>query len=63
MSGITDKAKLIHYFGHCNNHIRKTWCNAIAVGFGRRIVETLTEDLLEFAPYLQITGELMNVHR
>ena len=63
MNGITDKDKLIHYFGHCNNNMKNTWCNAIPIGFGRHIGEALADDLLAFSPHLQITGELMNVHR
>ena len=63
MNGITDKSRIIHYFGHCNNHMRNTCCNAIAIGFGRRIGEALVDDLLAFALHLRITVELMNVHR
>ena len=63
VNGITDKAKLIHYFGHCNNNMRNKWCNAIIIGFGRRIGEALADDLPEFAPHLKIAGELMNIHR
>ena len=62
VNSITDKAKLIHYFGHCNNHMRKKWCNDIAIGFGRRICEDLEDDLPVFVPHLWINGELMNVH-
>ena len=43
--------------------MQNTWCNATAIGFGRRIGEALEDYLPEFAPYLQITGEVMNVHR
>ena len=52
VNGITDKAKLINYFGHYNNDMKNTWCNAIVIGFGRRIGETLEYYLPEFAPYL-----------
>ena len=62
VNGITDKSKLIHYFGHCKNHMLNTWCNDILIIFGRRIGETLAYDLPVFAPHPQITGELMNVH-
>ena len=62
MNGIPDKAKLIHYFGHFKNHMQNTWCNAIEIGFGRRIGKALADDLPEFALNLQITGETMNVN-
>ena len=62
VNGIADKAKLIHEFGHCNNHMKKK-CNAIEIGFGRRIGEALADDLPVFVPHLRINGELMNVHR
>ena len=63
VNGITDKAKLIHYFGNWNNHMQKKWGNTIAIGFGRRLGEAMADELLAFAPHLQITDELMNVHR
>ena len=63
MNGTTDKAKMIHYFGYCNNHMQNTWCNAIAIGFRKRIGEALADDLPAFALHLRVTGELMNIHR
>ena len=63
VNGITDKAKLIHYFGNCKNHMQNTWFNAIAIIFGRRICKAMVYELPAFAPHLQITGELMNIHR
>ena len=62
MNGTTDKAKMIHYFGYCNNHMQNTWCNAIEIGSGSRIGGDLADDLPSFLMYLQITGELMNVY-
>ena len=29
VNGITDKDKLIHFFGNFNNHMLNTWCNDI----------------------------------
>ena len=63
VNGITDKARLVHYFGNCNNHMQNTWCNDIAIIFGRRKGEALADDLPAFAPHLRITGELMHAHK
>ena len=63
VNGITDKVKLIHYFGHCNNNIQNIWCNDIAKVFGMPICEAMVDELPEFSPHLQITSEPSNVHR
>ena len=62
VNGVTDNAKLIHYFGYFNNHMQNTWFNAIEIGSGSRIGGDLADDLPSFLMYLQITGELMNVY-
>ena len=62
-SGTTDKKLLLHCFGYYFNHQHNTLCNAIAIGLGKRIGDALQDNLPSFAPHLQISGELMNVHR
>ena len=52
MNGITDKAKLINYFGNYNNHMQNTWCNDIVIVYGRRIGEAMSDDLPYFALHL-----------
>ena len=61
--GITDKKLLVHHFGNCQNHIRNGWCNEVAIGFGKRAVDSLADSLICFAPHLRISGELDNMHR
>ena len=51
-SEITDKKLLLHCFGHCFNHQRNTLCNAIVIGFGKRIGDALQDDVPSFAPHL-----------
>ena len=61
--GITDKKKLVVHYGHCQNHMRNGWCNAIGIRFERRALDTLQHDIPLFAPHLRIGGELNNLHR
>ena len=61
--GITDKKKLVVHYGHCQNHMRNGWCNAIGIRFEQRALDTLQHDIPLFAHHLRIGGELNNLHR
>ena len=66
-SGISDGIKgdkqLVVYFVNCQNHMRNIWNKAIAARMKSWLDDRFSEVKESFPPHLQISFELMNMHR